>query len=97
MALSTYARTQLAFGMADRAAAKEVADLIDTAAAGTLGARAKATLRACFASLPHAKLFITAVEASAAGSNLATLKNALGRAIGSRKAAAEILDAIGVS
>ena len=85
MALNTYAKQQLRFGMGDTASANEVAALIDTHAAGTLSTRTKFTLRSCFASAADAATFITAVEASSALAATDVAK--LGRALGSRKAA----------
>ena len=71
--------------MGDIPAANEIATLIDTHAAGTLGGRTKQTLKAFYGCLPDAKSFITAVEASSALAASDVAK--LGCALGSRKAA----------
>lgn len=86
MALGNFVRQQMGFAIGDRGISKEVADLIDTHASGTLSARAKRTLRAFFGSRADAAGFITAVEASSALAATDVAK--LGQALGSRKAAA---------
>ena len=54
MALSNYVREQLAFAMGDRAAAKELADGIDTDGAVTLGTRCKRVIQSMCAALSEA-------------------------------------------
>lgn len=92
MALSTAVKQQLRFALGDIPAANEVAALIDTAAAGTLGSRCKRTLRAAFGSSADAKSFITAVEASSALDATDVAK--LGATLGSRSAAVAIAAAL---
>lgn len=86
MALHNFVRQQLGFAIGDRGIGKEVADLIDTHAAGTLSQRAKRTLRSLFCSRADANSFITAVEASSALAAHDVAK--LGEALNSHKAAA---------
>ena len=88
MALSTFVKQQMRFALGDIPAANEVATLINTHGAGTLGTRCKQTLRSAFGSSADAKSFITAVEASSALAATDVAK--LGATLGSRAAAVAI-------
>jgi hypothetical protein len=88
MAIGTRTREVMAFSMGDRAAAVEVANLIDSHGAGTLSVRTKNVLRAFFGSLADARNFIAAVTGHTALAATDVAK--LGQSLRSRKAATVI-------
>lgn len=90
MALSNYVRERLSFGFGDRAAADEVADLIDTDGGGALSTRTKRVIRSAFCNMADSKTFIDAIESGAALT--AHTESLLGFAIGNRRAATLIRD-----
>ena len=89
MALSMFARDRLSHGLADNAAGKEVADVID-AVSGTLTATTKRVLVNAIANRKAATLFATAVNAGTSinGFTRRHLTNIIGHAAAAEIAAA---------